>query len=47
MQKGLTGSPEENAGQMQTAAEEEMYKLAIETLGDKGPALVQKMAEGR
>jgi hypothetical protein len=45
MQKSLTGSPEEKQRQMQAAVQEEINKLAIETLGDKGPALVQKMVE--
>jgi hypothetical protein len=45
MQKSLAGTPEEKRRQMQAAMQEELSKLAIETLGDKGPALVQKMAE--
>ena len=44
MQKSLTGSPEEKQRQMQAAVQEELNKLAIETLGDKGPALVQNSA---
>jgi hypothetical protein len=47
MEKGLTGSPEEKQSQMRAAVEEELTKLASETLGDKGPALVQKIAEGK
>jgi len=43
MEKSLTGSAEEKRRQMQAAVEEELNKLAIETLGDKGPALVQKL----
>ena len=45
MQKSLTGSAEEKQRQIQAAVQEEINKLAIETLGDKGPALVQKMVE--
>lgn len=45
MQKSLAGTPEEKRRQMQAVMQEELSKLAIETLGDKGPALVQKMAE--
>jgi hypothetical protein len=45
MQKSLTGSPEEKQKQMRAAIQEELNKIAIETLGDKGPALVQKMVE--
>jgi hypothetical protein len=47
LRKSLTGSPEEQQRQMRAAVEVELNKLAIETLGDKGPALVQKMAEGK
>jgi len=47
LRKSLTGSPEEQQRQMRAAVEAELNKLAIETLGDKGPALVQKMAEGK
>jgi hypothetical protein len=45
MQKSLTGSPEEKQKQMRAAIQEELNKVAIETLGDKGPAMVQKMIE--
>ena len=45
MQKSLTGTPEEKQRQMRAALEAEVNKLATETLGDKGPALVQKMFE--
>lgn len=45
MQKSMAGSPEEKQRQIQAAVQEEINKLAIETLGDKGPALVQKMVE--
>lgn len=44
-EKSLTGSPEERERQRQAAFEEGLNKLAIETLGDRGPALVQKMRE--
>ena len=45
MEKGLTGTPEENRKRMQAAIEQELRRLAVETLGDKGPALVQKLVE--
>jgi hypothetical protein len=45
MQKSLAGTPEEKRRQMQAVMQEELSKLAIETVGDKGPALVQKMVE--
>ena len=44
LQKSLTGSPEEQQRQMQAAIQEELKKLAIETLGEKGPALVEKLS---
>lgn len=47
LEKSLTGSAEEKQRQLQAAVAEELTKLASETLGDKGPALVQKMAEGK
>ena len=43
LEKSLTGSPEEKQRQMRAAIGEELNKLAVETLGDKGPALLQKM----
>jgi hypothetical protein len=46
LRKSLTGSPEEQQQQMRAAVQAELNKLAIETLGDKGPALVQKMTQG-
>ncbi len=46
MQETLTGTAEEKQAQMRAAIEEELTKLAAETLGDKGPALVRKMAGG-
>jgi len=45
MEKSLTGSPEEKQRQKRAAIEAELNKLAIETLGDKGPPLVQKLGE--
>jgi hypothetical protein len=47
MQENLTGSPEEKESQMRAAVEAELTKLATEMLGDKGPALVKKMADGK
>ncbi len=45
LRKHLTGSEEEQQRQIQAAAEQELTKLAIETLGDRGPALARKMLE--
>ena len=45
MEKSLTGSPEEKEKQKQAAVDLELNKLALETLGDKGLALVQKLRE--
>ncbi len=47
MENSLTGSAEEKQSQMRGAIEEELSKLATETLGDKGPVLVQKMRDTR
>jgi flagellar biosynthesis chaperone FliJ len=47
MQEHLTGSPEEKWTQTRAAVKEELTKLATAMLGDKGPALAQKMAEGK
>jgi hypothetical protein len=47
LRKSLTGSPEEQQRQLQAAVQAELNKLASETLGDKGPALVQKLTEGK
>jgi hypothetical protein len=46
-QKDQTGSSEEAWSQMRSSAEAELARLASQTLGDKGPALVRKMAEGK
>jgi hypothetical protein len=46
LEKELTGSSEEKYRQRRAALEAELNRLAIETLGDKGPALVQKMGVG-
>ncbi len=46
MWKSLAGSVEEKQSQIRAAEQEELTKLATETLGDKGPALARKMAEG-
>jgi hypothetical protein len=47
LRKSLTGSPEEQQQQVRAAVEAELTRLASQTLGDKGPALVQKMTEGK
>jgi hypothetical protein len=45
LQRSPTGSLEERQRQMRAIEEEELKKLALETLGDKGLALVQKLLE--
>ncbi len=45
IQQSLTGSPEEKQQQMRAAMASELSQLAVETLGDKGLALVQKLME--
>jgi hypothetical protein len=45
--KGLSGSEAEKQSQMRAIAQEELSKLATQALGQKGPALVRKMAEGK
>jgi hypothetical protein len=45
MEKSLGGTPEEKQRHKRAAVEEEVNKIAIETLGDKGPALVQMLRE--
>jgi hypothetical protein len=47
MGQSLTGSAEEKQRQLETAYEEELSKLATATLGDKGPALMQKIRDAR
>ena len=43
MEKGLTGTPEEKQKQMVTAIKAELNKMAIETMGEKGPKVVEKI----
>ena len=45
LEKSLTGTPQEKEQQMQAAMQAELDKLATETLGDKGPAVVKKLME--
>jgi hypothetical protein len=45
IEKKLTGTPEEIRRQMEAFAKIELQKIAAETLGEKGPALVDKMIE--
>ena len=47
LHNSLAGSPEEKQQQMRAAIQEELNKIAIQTVGDKGPALVQKMIESK
>jgi hypothetical protein len=43
MQKGLGGTPEENEQRMEAAVRAELERVAVETVGENGRALVQKM----
>ena len=43
MEKNLAGTPEEKKKQMEAAIKAELTGLAIETMGDKGPAVIEKM----
>jgi hypothetical protein len=43
LEKSLTGTPQEKQKQLQAAAKAEMEKLAIETMGPNGPALINRM----
>ena len=44
-EKSLSGTPEEKAAQMRAAVTTELNRLALETIGEKGPAVVEKMLE--
>ena len=43
MEKNLAGTPEEKRKQMEAAIKAELNSMAIETMGDKGPAVIEKM----
>jgi hypothetical protein len=43
MEKSLTGTPEEKQKQMEAAVKAELNKMAIETMGDKGLKVVEKI----
>ncbi len=43
MEKSFTGTPEEIRKQMEAAIKAELTGLATETMGDKGPAVIEKM----
>lgn len=43
MEKNFTGTPEEKQKQMEAAFKAELNGMAIETMGDKGPAVVEKL----
>lgn len=47
MEKNLTGTPQEKQKQMEAAVKAEMEKVAIETMGEKGPTLIEKMMKRR
>lgn len=44
MEKSLTGTAEEKRKQMDAFAKAELGKIAVEMLGEKGPALIEAMA---
>ena len=43
VEKNLTGTPEEKQKQMEALIKPDLDKIAIETMGEKGPAVVLKM----
>lgn len=43
LEKSLSGTPEEKQEQMKTAIKAELNRMAIETMGDKGPDVVEKL----
>jgi hypothetical protein len=45
MEKSLVGTDEEKRKQMDTFAKAELGKIAVEMIGEKGTALIEKMAE--
>lgn len=46
MEKSLTGTDEEKRKQMDTFIKAELGRIAVEIIGGKGTALIEKMAEG-
>lgn len=47
MEKNLSGTPEEKQKQMETFIKAELNTMATETMGDKGPAVVERMLKGK
>ena len=47
LEKSLTGTAEEKRRQMEAAMEAELTRLAVETMGEKGRTVVEKMKQGR
>ncbi len=45
MEKSLTGTDEEKRRQMDTFAKAELRPIAVEIMGEKGPAFIEKLAE--
>lgn len=43
LEKSLSGTPEEKQEQMKTAVKAELNRMAVETMGDKGPDVVDKL----
>ncbi len=43
MENQLSGTPEEKRKQMEAAVKAELNRIAIETMGENGPAVVEKM----
>ena len=47
LEKSLPGTAEEKRRQMEAAMEAELTRLAVETMGEKGRTVVEKMKQGR
>jgi hypothetical protein len=47
LERSLTGTPEEKQKQMEAAVKAELNALAIETMGDQGPAVVEKVFKSK
>ena len=43
MEKSLTGTPEEKQKQMEAAVKAELNKMAIDTMGDNGLKVIEKL----
>jgi hypothetical protein len=41
----LSGTPEEKKGQMEAAVKAELTRVAVETMGEKGPVVIERMID--